>query len=190
MAICVGASRWPEVAYSRHMDLQSSTGLLGAIQAARRIVRGGLLWIGIPCASWVWMSRGSTKRSQLNPRGGKGRFKNVRATNRLVRRVCHLFLANADSKRWPERVTSSWLSNALLRNLVVKRNKPGWSQLTGFYLWDLWEGHVWEICSQVGLFALWGKGGSLQKNWLNRFWCSSEGSSTFQSETRRNTRRR
>ena len=75
------------------MDLQSSTGLLGAIQAARRIVRGGLLWIGIPCASCVWMSRGSARRSGLNPRGGKRRFKKVRVTNRLVRRVCHLFLA-------------------------------------------------------------------------------------------------
>ena len=97
---------------------------------------------------------------------------------------------DADSKNWPEMVTSRWLSNALLRNFVLIQNKPGWSLLTGFCLWDLWEGHVWGTCSVVGLFALWGKGGSSQKNWVNRFWYSFEGSLAFQLEIWTNTRTR
>ena len=36
-----------------------------------RLTRGGLLWIGVPCSSWIWLSRGSTRRCHLRPRGRK-----------------------------------------------------------------------------------------------------------------------
>ena len=36
-----------------------------------RLTRGGLLWIGIPCSSWIWLSRGSTRPCHLRPRGRK-----------------------------------------------------------------------------------------------------------------------
>ena len=51
----------------------------------------GHLWLGCPCSSWVWLSRHSTKRNRLRPRGRKT-LKSVKMANRLVRRVCYLFL--------------------------------------------------------------------------------------------------
>lgn len=54
-------------------------------------MQGGLVFIGIPCASWIWLSRGTTRRSRLRPKGAK-RYARVRATNKLVRRVLYLFL--------------------------------------------------------------------------------------------------
>ena len=81
-----------EVRYSRHMNLLTAIGLLSAFQAVRRLIIGGTLWCGIPCNSWVWVSRGSTLRSRLRPGGAKRRYKGVRKMNRLVRRVCYLLL--------------------------------------------------------------------------------------------------
>ena len=46
-------------------------------------------WIGLPCSSWIWMSRGTTRRSRLRVRGCR-RLSKVRAANRMVRRVCYL----------------------------------------------------------------------------------------------------
>lgn len=49
-------------------------------------------WLGPPCASWVWVSRGSTHRSRLHPKGNRRRFPKVRASNRLCRRLALLCL--------------------------------------------------------------------------------------------------
>ena len=50
------------------------------------------LRIGAPCSTWIWISRGSTFRSHLRPRGNKRRSKAVRMANRMVRRICCLKL--------------------------------------------------------------------------------------------------
>ena len=50
-----------------------------------------MAWLGVPCAQWIFLSRGSTGRSRVRPRGKK-LLKNVAKTNRLVRRLCYLFL--------------------------------------------------------------------------------------------------
>lgn len=44
-------------------------GFLIALRGVLRVMPGGLLFSGLPCSSWVWISRGSTGRSQDNPRG-------------------------------------------------------------------------------------------------------------------------
>lgn len=80
-----------KVRYSRHHDLSTSTGLLSTFQAIRRVITGGFLWLGIPCSSFIWLSRGSTFRSSLRPRGKK-RLRKVRETNRMVRRLLYVFL--------------------------------------------------------------------------------------------------
>lgn len=53
---------------------------------------GGHLWCGAPCSSFVWISRGSTRRCRLRP-GGSKRIASVRAANKLVRRFCYACLA-------------------------------------------------------------------------------------------------
>ena len=73
------------------MDLLKGIGLVAAIQACRRLVKGATLWLGCPCSQWVWISRGSTGRSRLRPSGSK-KLPSVKAANRLVRRLCYLYL--------------------------------------------------------------------------------------------------
>ena len=52
----------------------------------------GHVWVGAPCSSWIWLSRGSTRRCQLRPRGNKA-IRSVKKANRLVRRICYMHLA-------------------------------------------------------------------------------------------------
>ena len=47
------------------------------------------LWAGAPCSSFIWMSRGSTKRSRLVVKGCK-RHRSVKQANKFVRRLCYL----------------------------------------------------------------------------------------------------
>lgn len=82
---------YAKVLYSRRLDLLTTAGFLASFAACRRLVRGGLAFIGVPCGSWVWISRGSTKRCRLRPRGNK-KYRKVRETNRLVRRLLYLLL--------------------------------------------------------------------------------------------------
>ena len=80
-----------KVSYSRHMDLLKGIGLVAALAACRRLIKGATLWLGCPCSQWVWISRGSTRRNRLRPSGSK-RIASVKAANRLVRRLCYLWL--------------------------------------------------------------------------------------------------
>lgn len=73
------------------MNLGLAVGFLAAFAACRRLVKGGVVWCGTPCSQWVWLSRGSTGRCRIRPRGDK-RVRSVRSTNRLVRRLCFLWL--------------------------------------------------------------------------------------------------
>ena len=92
-----------KVSYSRHLDLHSGVGFLTAFQALRRVVATGLLWLGLPCCSYVWLSRATTRRCRLRPRGSK-KFRKVRQANRLVRRVCYLLLDRFhDETLFPEK---------------------------------------------------------------------------------------
>ena len=81
--------RKSKVRFSRHMDIGTAVGFLATYEAVRRLIKGGLLWLGAPCASWIWMSRGSTKRCRIRP-GGSRKVMSVKRMNRLVRRLCYL----------------------------------------------------------------------------------------------------
>ena len=94
----------PEVRFSRHHDLLTSFGLMYVFTLCRRLARGGHVtgrelgrvvllevFLAPPCSSWVWMSRGSTRRCRLRVRGPK-RIKSVRMQNKLVRRLCYVLL--------------------------------------------------------------------------------------------------
>lgn len=78
-----------DVTYSRHQDLLESVGFLSALQSLRRVIQGGLLWLGIPCSSWIWLARSTTRRCRIRPKGSK-KFQKVRKHNRLVRRLCFM----------------------------------------------------------------------------------------------------
>ena len=75
--------------FSRNLDVLKGVGFMAAIAGLRSLCEGGLSWIGVPCSSWIFLSRGSTKRSRLNVRG-KRAYKSVRDANRIARRVMYM----------------------------------------------------------------------------------------------------
>ncbi len=80
---------WAKVDYSRHQNLLLTIGFVVALQTLRRVIKNGTVWLGVPCSSWIWMSRATTKRCRLRPEGTK-KYKQVKLSNRLVRRLCYL----------------------------------------------------------------------------------------------------
>lgn len=50
-------------------DMLTIDGFVNAIALILRLQPGGLVWFGIVCSSWVWLCRGSTRRSTVNPSG-------------------------------------------------------------------------------------------------------------------------
>ena len=64
-----------------------------AFLEVRSLKEGCLWWVGVPCSTFVWVSRGSTGRSITRP-GGKRHYKEVARANRLVRRICYLQLGS------------------------------------------------------------------------------------------------
>ena len=72
-------------------DMMSVAGYLQAIQRTLRVCTKGLLWLGTPCRSFVWVSRSRHKRSRANPFGdSKHRF--VECGNSLTARSVILCL--------------------------------------------------------------------------------------------------
>jgi hypothetical protein len=69
------------------MDFMSAAGLLLAVQLIRRCKPGAILWLGPPCSSWVFMSRGSTGRRVDSPMGTS---QGAAQANCLVARMCAL----------------------------------------------------------------------------------------------------
>ena len=91
-----------QVRYSRHYDVLKMVGFYAMLEGLRRVCVSrlnlytmyslfcevhGHLWIGCPCSSWIWVSRSSTRRCRLRPKGSK-KFKGVRKANCLARRFC------------------------------------------------------------------------------------------------------
>ena len=74
-------------------DLLTDEGLSIAVQWLLCIIRpGGLLWMGIPCSTWITLSRASTGRSNFLPLGVEPQSELVRQHNRLVELCCYLAL--------------------------------------------------------------------------------------------------
>ena len=78
-----------DIKMSKHLDIASGTGFMAILQGLRSLAIGALAWLALPCSSWVFLSRGSTKRSRLRPKG-KRFFKKVRLANKIARRVVYL----------------------------------------------------------------------------------------------------
>ena len=58
-------------AYGAHMDFNMAGGMAVAFLCLVRIVVGGLLFMGPKCSSWVWVNRGTAKRSLANVWGAR-----------------------------------------------------------------------------------------------------------------------
>ena len=71
-------------------DLTNNQGFLRALALVLRLKPGGLLFAGVPCNSFAFMSQGGHKRSQQAPMGAPVGF--VVQGNILAARSCLLFL--------------------------------------------------------------------------------------------------
>lgn len=80
---------WLEISLGVSQDILSTVGFAEAIRAAMSIVPGGTAWFGVPCSTFVWMSRGHTKRTQADPLGDRSRA-DVRQANLIADRVAFI----------------------------------------------------------------------------------------------------
>lgn len=140
-----------KVRYSRHYNLGSGIGLLIALQAIRRVIKGGAVWLAAPCSQWVWLSRGSTYRCRLRV-GGDKRLPKVKLANRLVRRLCYLSLACV-SKAYLRNTRHQFFIFAGLFEMFARK-------ILKLYLWNFWYVLLlttwgWNIPQRRGHSGFW-----------------------------------
>ncbi len=149
------------------MDLGIALGLLSAFQACRRLIKGSLLWLGCPCSSWVWVSRGSTRRCRLRP-AGDTKVRSVKQASRLVRRLCYLLLAatgtcsNKPGRPIGTGILSFWFQNLcfVLRSGVAHESAflleftLGWSTSRRSPYIGVWNSQRRHYCPSMGLWRL------------------------------------
>ena len=107
-----------KVSYSRHYNLATGIGLLIALQACRRLIKGAAVWLAAPCSQWIFMSRGTTKRCRLRV-GGNKKLAKVKLANRLVRRLCYLLLVCVSKACTCKHLDTSFIFAGLFANKIL-----------------------------------------------------------------------
>lgn len=95
-----GRSKWP-----------LRGGMLKPVQHVLRLKPGGLLHAGPPCSSWVWLNRGTSKRSDTNPEGNTKERTVLQANTNLISKS-ELRWSSWDSCVW------SWIQNSEKHYLI------------------------------------------------------------------------
>ena len=72
-----------------HHDILEPSGFLKLLGLIWKVREFGLTFWAPPCSWWIWISRGTSKKSEACPKGDECNFKN-KSQNRLVSRMCHL----------------------------------------------------------------------------------------------------
>jgi hypothetical protein len=81
-------------------DLSTTVGFILALRGVLRLKIGALLWGGVPCSTWVYISRGTSGRSAWQPMGNTT-MPCVRAANLVTARFAALvLLAVARGAQW------------------------------------------------------------------------------------------
>ena len=115
---------------------------------------GATAWFGVPCSTFVFMSRSHTKRSRRLPKG-KSKRQDVRRANLIVDRVA--FLIKILSLRKVYWIMEQPLNSLLWVMPAIARAKKkcqvrglGWQRR---FLWMGHYGHVlWKPTELVGVF--------------------------------------
>ena len=76
-------------------DILTDHGLLNAIILVLSCHPGGLVWWGIVCSSWIWMSRGTTLRHMWDPHGDTSKTCVANGNTMLARVVLLVMVAHA-----------------------------------------------------------------------------------------------
>jgi hypothetical protein len=135
------------------MDLLTDQGMARAIMLSLSLVVGGTAWFGVPCSTFVFMSRGHTLRSRKQPLGNTCRS-DVKAANRIVGRV--MFLVRILAMRRVYWILEQPLNSLLWLMPVFRQTQE---ECTGRLPWQrrfLWMGHfghpLWKPTELVGVF--------------------------------------
>jgi hypothetical protein len=116
------ADRYDWELHSQDNDLMKVSGFLVAVRLALQLVRSGVLYGGVPCSLFVWMSLGTSLRSQTCPEGNEA-LECVRRANAMASRFillamialargCHFVVEQPSSSRLP--------IYPIVRNLLLK----------------------------------------------------------------------
>jgi hypothetical protein len=136
------------------MNLLSDKGMARAIELSLSLMVGATAWFGVPCSTFVFMSRGHTLRSREQPLGNTSR-RDVQSANLIVGRVTFLVRILAMRKVY-------WILeqplNSLLWVMPVLRQAQKDCSVRGL-AWQrrfVWMGHfghtLWKPTELVGVF--------------------------------------
>jgi len=108
-------------------DLMSVHGIIAAVWMMLRVVPNGLLWGGVPCSSFIFISSSTCQRKKGDRTGNIG-VTSVRVGNILCSRFCLLaMLATARSVFWlvEQPGTSCMTSYVRMAQLIRVCNQHG-----------------------------------------------------------------
>ena len=136
------------------MNLLSDNGMARAIMLSLSIMVGGTAWFGVPCSTFVFMSRGHTHRSREQPLGDTP-CRDVKSANVIVGRV--MFLVRVLAMRKVYWILEQPL-NSLLWAMPELRQAQEDCAVRGL-AWQrrfAWMGHfghtLWKPTELVGVF--------------------------------------
>lgn len=132
-----------DIEASPSQDILSDSGFALLLLWILDIVEGGLAWFGIVCSSWVFMSRGHTKRSRLRPWGDRNR-QDIRDANRMCwRTALAIELCILRGVYWiiEQPSTSVIFCYAPLKNIYLKRPAIKGHRITRKFVWLGHWGH-------------------------------------------------
>ena len=113
------------------LDMTSATGFLAAVTLVLRLKFGAAALAAPVCSSWVWMSRGTTRRQWYAPMGDVLRSSSVREGNLMVSRlVVLIYIMSAMGVIW----LVEQPANSLLQW------HPRWQELLASI--DVWRHHL------------------------------------------------
>ena len=139
---------------SEAMNVLTDQGMARAITLSLSLMVSATAWFGVPCSTFVFMSRGHTLRSRKQPLGNTCRL-DVKSANRMVRRIMFLVRILAMRKVY-------WILEQPLNSLlwVMPEVRQAQEDCTVDGLaWQrrfLWMGHfghtLWKPTELVGVF--------------------------------------
>ena len=144
---------WFDIDVEPSHDMLSVIGIAIAIRIALSVIPGGVVWFGVPCSTFVWMSRGHTKRSRQNPLGDLARV-DVRRANRIARIVvviCQV-LAKRGVFSVMEQPAGSLLWRAPRMRLAARRLRVQGQRWCRRFVWLGHYGH--KICKPTELCGI------------------------------------
>jgi hypothetical protein len=143
-----------DIGGQRH-NILTGSGLLFLIQNLLTIVRGGCVWFGIPCSTWVWIARGHTERTKKNINGNTHR-EDVCQANRMVDIIAmllDLLVLRGVFYVIEQPSTSLVWFHKELRNHFRSKPKVQRTMLKKHHVWLGYFGHhVFKSTTLVGFF--------------------------------------